>query len=664
MAQNLVEKIVQRYSSGYAEGYKVQSGDYVMIHPKHVMTHDNTGAVIPKFKETGAKKLANPRQVVHTLDHNIQDTTEKNLEKYRKIEEFSRSMGADFYPAGRGIGHQIMIEEGYAFPGALAVASDSHSNMYGGMGCLGTPVVRTDAAAIWVTGKTWWQIPPVAKVILNGKLNTGVTGKDLIITLCGYFSKDEVLNHAVEFTGDGVKYLTIDQRLSVANMTTEWGALVGLFQIDEVTIDWLKARAEFIKKRGLQGVTSDADAVNGVHPRINDATIAALQADLPNLRADEDAYYTKVIEIDLSAVEPCISGPNTVKVWNKVSDVKEKKIKIDKAYLVSCVNSRVEDIAEAAAVLKGKKIADGVQFYVAAASSEVQAEAEKRGDWQSLLDAGAIPLPPGCGPCIGLGTGLLEAGETGISATNRNFKGRMGSPDSFAYLASPAVVAQSAISGFIDGRVTESRSHGVTESSNFILRPSKPKEKESVAVKIIDGFPSTIEGGVIFCHQDNLNTDGIYPGKYTYQDDITPEGQAAVAMENYDPEFQKIAENGDIMVGGFNFGTGSSREQAATALKYRGISLLIAGSFSETYKRNAINNGFLTIEVPELVNDLKSRFGAEKPSVKPGLKLKVDFGASTATLEGKVYSFGAVGEAAQELIVAGGLENWVKNNLG
>ncbi|KAA0265500.1 MAG: homoaconitase, partial [Chlorobiota bacterium] len=427
-------------------------------------------------------------------------------------------------------------------------------------------------------------------------------------------------------------------------------------------IDWLKARAEFIKKRGLQGVTSDADAVNGVHPRINDATIAALQADLPNLRADEDAYYTKVIEIDLSAIEPCISGPNTVKVWNKVSDVKEKKIKIDKAYLVSCVNSRVEDIAEAATVLKGKQIADGVKFYVAAASSEVQAESEKRGDWQSLLDAGAIPLPPGCGPCIGLGTGLLEAGETGISATNRNFKGRMGSPDSFAYLASPAVVAQSAISGFIDYSGPQPSSLS-PHTSYFILHTSEPKPKDSVAVKIIDGFPAEIKGEIIFCHQDNLNTDGIYPGKYTYQDDITPEGQAAVAMENYDPEFQKMAENGDIMVGGFNFGTGSSREQAATALKYRGISLLIAGSFSETYKRNAINNGFLTIEVPELVNDLKARFGAEKPSVKPGLKLKVDFGASTATLEGKVYSFGAVGEAAQELIVAGGLENWVKNNL-
>ncbi len=665
MAQNLVEKIVQKYSSGYPEGYKVKSGDYVMIHPKHVMTHDNTGAVIPKFKETGATKLANPRQVVNTLDHNIQDTSEKNLEKYRKIEEFSRGMGADFYPAGRGIGHQIMIEEGYAFPGSMAVASDSHSNMYGGMGCLGTPVVRTDAAALWATGKTWWQIPPVAKVELNGKLPSGVTGKDLIITLCGYFSKDEVLNHAVEFSGTGVQYLTIDQRLAIANMTTEWGALVGLFPVDDETIDWLTERAEFVKNRGLQGVNSDVDAVDGIHPRINQKTIVALKSGISELRADEDAFYNKVITIDLGAVEPAVSGPNGVKVWNKVTDLAEKKIKIDKAYLVSCVNSRVEDIAEAASVLKGNKIAEGVKFFVAAASSEVQAESEKRGDWKILLDAGAVPLPPGCGPCIGLGTGLLEAGETGISATNRNFKGRMGSPDSFAYLASPAVVAQSAISGYID--FAGMRYDGMKyedQTSSFKLHTSKIKPQTSSGISIIDGFPGVIEGEIIFCHQDNLNTDGIYPGKYTYQDDITPEGQAAVAMENYDPEFQKIAGDGDVMVGGFNFGTGSSREQAATALKYRGISVLIAGSFSETYKRNAINNGFLTIEVPELVSELKTKYGSEKPSIKPGLKIKVDFQVSTATVGDKVYPFGAVGQAAQELIVAGGLENWVKNNLG
>jgi homoaconitate hydratase len=166
----------------------------------------------------------------------------KILRSIRKIEEFSRSMGADFYPAGRGIGHQIMCEEGYAWPGTMAVASDSHSNMYGGLGCLGTPIVRTDAAAIWATGRTWWQVPPVAKVVLENKLNPGVTGKDVIVALCGYFNKDEVLNHAIEFSGDGIKYFSVDERLAIANMTTEWGALAGVFPIDDITIDWLKKK--------------------------------------------------------------------------------------------------------------------------------------------------------------------------------------------------------------------------------------------------------------------------------------------------------------------------------------------------------------------------------------------------------------------------------------
>ncbi len=251
MSQTLIEKIAQKYAVGLEPGQKVHAGDYLSIKPAYVMTHDNTGAVIPKFKSIGASKLANPRQVVHTLDHNVQDKSEKNLEKYKKIEEFSKSMGADFYPAGRGIGHQIMVEEGYAWPGTMAVASDSHSNMYGGIGCLGTPVVRTDAAAIWATGRTWWQVPPIAKVELKGHLRKGVTGKDLIIALCGFFNNDEVLNHAIEFTGEGVGNLSIEERLTISNMTTEWGALAGVFIVDDRTIKWLKKRAEFISKRGL-----------------------------------------------------------------------------------------------------------------------------------------------------------------------------------------------------------------------------------------------------------------------------------------------------------------------------------------------------------------------------------------------------------------------------
>jgi homoaconitate hydratase len=654
--QNLVEKIAQCNAIGLDKGYVVRAGDYLSIRPAHVMTHDNTGAVIPKFLSIGASKVANPRQLVFALDHGIQDTGEKNLEKYRKIEAFAREQGIDFYPAGRGIGHQIMCEEGYAWPGTLVVASDSHSNMYGGLGCLGTPVVRTDAAAIWATGRTWWQVPPVARVELRGRLQPGMTGKDVIVTLCGIFNKDEVLNYAIEFWGDGLSGLTIDQRLTIANMTTEWGALVGIFPIDEVTISWLQARNEFIAKRGLSGVPSDTDG-GGAHPRINDKRIAALKSE--TLVADDNAYYAKELSLDLSTVQPHVSGPDTVKIITSINEMRKRQVKIQKAYLVSCVNSRVEDLAQAAAVVKGKKVADGVEFYVAAASSEVQAESQKRGDWQALLDAGAIPLPPGCGPCIGLGKGLLQDGEVGISATNRNFKGRMGSPNAEAYLGSPAVVAASAIKGVID----LPGEFGAMPPAGEIRTNPKEAIKAS-KVTIINGFPEKLTGEIIFCHQDNLNTDGIFPGKYTYIDEFTPAQQAQVVMENYDPEFGKIVKEGDILVGGFNFGSGSSREQAATALKYRGIRLVVAGSFSETYKRNAINNGFLVIEAPELVKDLKSKFGKEKLTVKTGIAANIDFGKSQIKANGKIYHIGPVGAAAQELVLTGGLENWVKKDLG
>ena len=656
MTQTLIEKIAQKFAVGLDAKHPVRAGDYLSIKPAYVMTHDNTGAVIPKFKSIGATKLFNPRQVVNTLDHNVQDKTEKNLEKYKKIEEFAKSMGADFYPAGRGIGHQIMCEEGYAFPGTMVVASDSHSNMYGGLGCLGTPIVRTDAAAIWATGRTWWQVPQIAKVELKGSLRQGVTGKDVIIALCGYFNHDEVLNHAIEFVGDGIRYLTIDERLAIANMTTEWGALAGVFPIDLATILWLKKRERFIEHRGLEGVFSDADG-NGNHPRINHKRIEELEHNIP--QADADAFYAKELIIDLSTVEPFVSGPNTVKTYAAVSELKEKNIAINKAYLVSCVNSRVDDIAEAAAVVKGKIIAKDVKFYIAAASSEVQKEAERYGYWQSLVEAGAIPLPPGCGPCIGLGTGLLEDGEVGISATNRNFKGRMGSPSAQAYLASPAVVAASAISGQIDYDWKNKEHRELKGSINI----NEKKSSEKVSVKIIDGFKPVIEGELIFCHQDNMNTDGIYPGKYTYNDDMTPKQQAEVVMENYDPEFVKITKVGDILVGGFNFGTGSSREQAATALKYKGIQLVVAGTFNETYKRNALNNGYLLIECPQLVNDLKSKYGKDKLTVKTGISVNINFEKSSLTFNNKTYLIDPVGEAAQELIVDGGLEEWVKKNL-
>jgi len=352
-----------------------------------------------RFKSIGAAQFKNPRQPVFALDHDVQNKTEKNLQKYANIEAFAGENKVDFYPAGRGIGHQVMVEEGYAFPGTLTVASDSHSNMYGGIGALGTPIVRTDAAAIWATGQTWWQVPPVVKVELLNKLAPGVTGKDVIITLCAAFNKDQVLNTAIEFTGEGVKFLGVEDRLAIANMTTEWGALAGVFPIDEVTHDYYKKRIQVLDRtrftnKNLAKVPAGQDFV---HPRVNEARVGKfLEA---NCAPDAGAVYSKHLTLDLSTVSPFISGPNSVKVAQSVRDL--EGVKINKAYLVSCVNSRASDLRQAADVVRGKKIAEGVEFYVAAASSEVQADVESTGDWQALMDAGAIALPAGCGPCVG-----------------------------------------------------------------------------------------------------------------------------------------------------------------------------------------------------------------------------------------------------------------------
>jgi len=455
--------------------------------------------------------------------------------------------------------------------------------------------------------------------------------------------------------------LSIDGRLTISNMTTEWVALVGVFPIDDTVYNWLIQRANTIEKRGLAGIPSDVDGGDGkTHPRINTNRIKALQNE--NLMSDKDAYYSKVLTIDLSTIRSHVAGPDNVKTKTNISEIEKRNIKINKAYLVSCVNSRVSDLAEAAKVIKGKKVAKGVEFYIAAASTEVQAESEQRGDWQTLLNAGAIEIPPGCGPCIGLGVGLLKDGEVGISATNRNFKGRMGSREAKAYLASPAVVAASAVAGEICG---PKKYDSIALNSKIHI--SEKRIKENTTINLLKGFPKQIQGEAIYCPQDNLNTDGIFPGKYTYIDDFSPKQQAEVVMENYDSDFGNIAQNGDILVSGFNFGTGSSREQAATALKYRGIQLVIAGSFSQTYKRNAINNGYIVIEAPEFVNDIKEKFKLEvessKLTIRTNIELEIDFEKSMLIANDKEYAIDPVGVAVQEFVIEEGLENWVKNRL-
>jgi homoaconitate hydratase len=617
-----------------------------------VLTHDNSAPVMKKFKAIGATRIFDPSQPVFALDHDIQNTSDENLAKYGAIEAFARDQGIDFYPAGTGIGHQVMIEGQYAVPEAFVVASDSHANMYGGVGAVGTPVVRTDAAAIWATGTFWWQIPRTVQVVLEGRLPEGAAGKDVILALCGLYNEGEVLNAAVEFAGPGVETLSVAERLAIANMTTEWGALVGWFPVDAKSLEFLSARREILSARGVERVSED------------DLARWELQPPAP----DDDAVYAARICLDLSEVTPQISGPDTVQVARAVAEVEPEAMRIQKAYLVSCVNSRAEDLAAAAAVLEGKRVADGVELYVAAASREVQEESERRGTWQTLIDAGAVPLPPGCGPCIGLGTGLLEPGEVGISATNRNFKGRMGSRDARCYLASPAVVAASAVAGRI---TVPRRINGRRLTRRFeALEAADPARDgdADVRVEILPGFPEEINGRLLFLPPDNLNTDGIYGKDYTYRDDMTAESMARVVFENYDPELGGRVQEGDVILGGWNFGTGSSREQAVTALQAAGIALVVAGSFSQTYLRNAFNNGFPCVTCPELVIRLKEEFAdrieAGEKTIVPGVELRIDFSSGSIAYRSRSFRFPPLGAVPQGLVVAGGVENQVREKLG
>ncbi len=664
MGLTLIEKIATRYAVGLEAGEAALQGQIITICPRHIMTHDNTGAVIGKFESifeaAGCDaRVADASQPVFAIDHDIQNHTPENLDKYARISKFAHAHGVDHYPAGTGISHQIMIEQGYAIPGALIVGSDSHSNIYGGMGSLGTPVVRTDAACIWATGQTWWQVPKVARCELTGSMKPGVVGKDVIIALCGLFNEDQVLNHVVEFTGPGVARLSLDHRLTIANMTTEWGALGGVFPFDEVLREYLEQRADYFAADRRPGDRPEPS--KGGYSRED---IKKWWSD--RLEADADASYEIELSLDLSSVTPHVSGPNHVKVMTSVVEMEERGVAIQKAYLVSCTNARLADIAEAAAVVTGKTVADGVSFYVAAASAEIQKQAVEQGHWQALMAAGAIELPPGCGPCIGLGTGLVEAGEVAISATNRNFKGRMGSRDADVYLGSPAVVAASAIAGKICSPVA----HETGKPVGVIVRQAERGsgggggggDGGKGAVQILDGFPAVVQGRALVMPVDNMNTDGIYAGKWTYKDDMTPEQMQAVCFENYDPSFGEVYQAGDMIVCGRNFGTGSSREQAATALKYRGIPCVIAASFSETYRRNAFNNGFLCIECPGLVDELFKEC-VQGVSTAVGPTLEVDFQASVVRCNGVEHAFAPLSPVAQALIVAGGAEEIARAKL-
>ena len=617
--QTIIEKIASCHNCVTGKYY---AGDIIKIIPKYVMTHDNTYAIIKKFEKANLSKIHDHTQLKYIIDHDIQNKSKNNLDKYKYIENFAKKHNIEYFEPGFGIGHQVMCEQGFIEPNTMVVASDSHSNMYGGIGCLGTPIVRTDAAAIWATGNTWWKIPQTVKVVFKGKLQTGVYAKDIILTLINIYPT-EVLNYAVEF--EGYENLSIDDRLTIANMTTEWGAVAGIFPADKITIDWLLNNNNFLKRMENKYNKCAEYKLNYIYNDIFNTTMLN--------KSDYNARYCAIITLDLSTITPSITGPNDVSIKNYKSNSREV-IPINKGFILSCVNGRLSDLKIASEIIGDKKLK--VDLYIAASSLEIEQNAKDLGYWDIFEKAGVKFLPSGCGPCIGLGQGILEDNDTAISATNRNYKGRMGSRNAECYLASPSIVAKSCIDGFI----TLPEYKAIKTSFDMYDRFNTYNKSN----KKYNNILSDIVSKLVIINKDNISTDLIYAGKYTYQE-LSFAEQAKVVFENYDPNWKTPEKF--VLIAGFNFGCGSSREQAVTALQYRGCVAIIAGSFNDTYLRNAYNNGLICIVNPNLVNNINKIKSQD---------IRISFNASQIIIDKHIFKFDPISTFGQNILKAGGIK--------
>jgi len=627
--RTLTEKIAARHR---VRGDAV-AGSFVTLRPRHLMTHDNSAAIIERFRHSGAPGVRYPWQCLVALDHDVQNTDPERMATWLDIARFCEQQHVDFRPCGSGIGHEIMVSEGLVVPGALCVAADSHANIYGALAALGTPVVRADAAAIWATGEFWWQVPESVQVVLNGSLSEGVSGKDLILGLCARFAGGEVRDRALEFCGPGVASLSMEDRLTVANMSTEWGAVAALFPVDDRTMQWMEAvRVERIKRGQRRFTRQQMD-------QWQDGALAA----------DADAHWAARIEVDLDSVRSTAVGPDNL----ATPLAPGAAITVDKAFLVGCANARLADLRAAAQALDGRRVHSSVQFYVAAASREVQDDAVREGIWQTLIQAGARTLPPGCAMCIGLGEGVLRAGEVAVSATNRNWPGRMGEPGADAWLASPATVARAAVEGQLRG---PDRPTNMQAS----FQPGFSSDRKLRQPDLCAGLETQITGRALLVRADDLDTDQIYPSTAVYRP-LERHEMASLLLQNHDPQGARRIATADLLIGGFNFGCGSSREQAVTALQAAGIRAVIAGSLARTFSRNAANNGLPCVESPELARMMQARHAqATEPTLLLQGEVEIDFAASTLRALGEEFPFIRPAEPIQRLILDGGIQSTIR----
>jgi 3-isopropylmalate/(R)-2-methylmalate dehydratase large subunit len=416
---NITEKILAKASGKN----RVNHGEIVDANVDMVMVHDLTGPLaVEAFKKIGIKNVWDNQKVVVILDHQVPAESVKAAELHKTMRKFARDQQLRIYDVGKGgICHQVMPEKGHVLPGTVIVGADSHTCTYGAFGAFATGIGSTEAAAVFATGKIWLRVPEAIKINVEGQFQKYVTPKDLILYIIGKLGAGGAIYKSVEFVGPNIRAMSIAGRMTLCNMTVEMGAKNGIMEPDETTRKFLKGR------------------------------ISKPLMPFASLKSDADASYEKVVEIDVADLTPQIAYPSSVDNVKPASEM--GNVQVEQAFIGSCTNGRIEDLRMAAEILKGKMVKDGVRTLVIPASQEVYRQAITEGLIEIFTDAGALVCGSTCGPCLGGHIGLLAPGETCVSTSNRNFIGRMGSAEANVYLASPATVAASAITG----RITDPR---------------------------------------------------------------------------------------------------------------------------------------------------------------------------------------------------------------
>ncbi|WP_295156608.1 3-isopropylmalate dehydratase large subunit [uncultured Brachyspira sp.] len=409
--------ITQKILAAHANVEKVEAGDLIMVRTDLVLGNDITSPVaINEFEKYGFDKVFDKEKIALVMDHFAPNKDIKAAEQCKQCRDFANKYDiTHYYDVGdMGVEHALLPEKGLVAPGEVIIGADSHTCTYGAFGAFSTGVGSTDMAAAMATGQVWFKVPSAIKFNLKGKLNKNVSGKDVILHIIGMIGVDGALYKSMEFRGEGISSLTMDDRACIANMAIEAGAKNGIFEADDQTIEFLK---DIVKR---------------------DYTI---------FKADDDAVYEKEYDIDLSLIEPTVACPHLPENTKEAKELKD--IKVDQVVIGSCTNGRLSDMAAAAEILKGKKIAKNVRCIIIPATQKVYKECIKLGFMDIFIDAGCAVSTPTCGPCLGGYMGILAHDEVAVTTTNRNFVGRMGDKTSKVYLASPATAAYSALTGYI-----------------------------------------------------------------------------------------------------------------------------------------------------------------------------------------------------------------------